>query len=173
LAARLFVFQQDRQTGGKMKTRFWMVLFLVVAMLSVMVAGVSAAVPEQSNEPVPAFEFTAELIGVVTGAVVSLFFNYFPGVRVKFAGLTQAQKSLVMIGLMLLTVVAVALLDFFDVINAGLTFDKTGITRIVWTFVAALVANQTTYLASPQTQDVREAKIGPLAAYTSRLQDVE
>jgi hypothetical protein len=123
-----------------------------------MVGVVSAAGPGQEPQPLPAFEFTAELIGVATGAVVSLFFNYFPGVRVKFAGLTQTQKSLVMIGLMLLTVLAITLLDYFDVLNAGLAFDKAGITRIVWTFVAALVANQTTYMASPQLQDVRDTK---------------
>lgn len=138
-------------------------LLVVLVALVVAISPVSAAPPGQTAEP--EIQFTAELIGAVAGVVISLVFNYFPVLRVKFAALTQETKSLVMIGLMILVVTAVTILDYFDVINAGLTFDKAGITRIVFTLLAALVANQSTYLVSPQTRDVREAKIGPLERY--------
>lgn len=139
-----------------MKGRFVRVLFLFVAMLVLLVGVVSAAGPGQAEEP--EMQFTAEAIGAVAGVVISLLFNYFPVLRVKFASLTQEAKSLIMIGLMVLVVAVVTVLDFYDVINAGLTFDKSGITRIILTLISAMVANQSTYLVSPQTQDVRDAK---------------
>lgn len=104
-------------------------------------------------------EFNAELIALVAGAVVSLIFSYFPVLRVKFAGLTQEAKSGIMLGLNVLIVVALCLLDAFDIFDFGLTFDKAGIANIVLTFFAAMIANQSAYVLSPQTGDVMEEKL--------------
>jgi len=103
-------------------------------------------------------EFTAELIALIAGAVISLIFSYFPVLRVKFAALTQEAKSGIMIGLNVAVVVAICLLDFFEAFDFGLTFDKSGIVQITMVFFAALIANQSTYMISPQPGDVKSAK---------------
>lgn len=103
-------------------------------------------------------EFNAELIALIAGTVISLLFSYFPVLRVKFAGMTQEAKSGIMLGLNVLVVVALCLLDLFEVFDFGLTFDKAGIANIVLTFFAAMIANQAVYSISPQPGDVTEEK---------------
>lgn len=104
-------------------------------------------------------EFNAELIALIAGTVISLLFSYFPVLRVKFAGMTQEAKSGIMLGLNVLVVVALCLLDAFDVLELGLSFDKAGIVKIFMVFFSALIANQSTYMVSPQVGDVIEEKL--------------
>lgn len=147
--------------------RFGMALFLVVVLLVVMVLPASAASPGQAE--VPEVEFTAQAISAIVGFVISLLFSYFPRLNTAYAALSTEVKSLIMIGMMVLATGAIVLLDYFDVINAGLTFDKGGIIQIVMTFLAALMANQAAYVASPQTRAVREAKAGLLNRLSGAL----
>jgi len=148
------------------------VFLLVVVLLVVMVVPVAAAGPGQAEEPAPEVEFSAQAISMIVGFVISLF-SYFPRLNTAYAGLSTEAKSLIMIGLMVLVTGAIVLLDYFDVINAGLTFDKGGIMQIVMTFIAALMANQATYVASPQTRAVKEARLGKLENFAGKLHGEE
>lgn len=149
------------------------VFLLVVVLLVVMVVPVAAAGPGQAEEPAPEVEFSAQAISMIVGFVISLLFSYFPRLNTAYAGLSTEAKSLIMIGLMVLVTGAIVLLDYFDVINAGLTFDKGGIMQIVMTFIAALMANQATYVASPQTRAVKEARLGKLENFAGKLHGEE
>jgi membrane-associated HD superfamily phosphohydrolase len=152
----------------KMKVR---VLLLMLVLLVVTVVPVAAAGPSQSEAP--EVEFSAQAVSAIVGFVISLLFSYFPRLNTAYAGLSTEAKSLIMIGLMVLVTGAIVLLDYFDVINAGLTFDKGGIMQIVMTFIAALMANQATYVASPQTRAVKEARLGKLENFAGKLHGEE
>jgi hypothetical protein len=132
------------------------VLFLAIALLVLLVGSVAAAAPGQVAEV--DYGFTPELIAAVVGAVLSLAFSYFPVLRIKYAALPAESKSGIMIGMNVLAVLGMCFLDYFEVFDFGLLFDKGGIARIIMTFIAAMVANQTTYLASPQKLDVQSVK---------------
>ena len=102
--------------------------------------------------PIP---YTPDLISMVVGAVISLLFNYFPGLNTWFSALRTEVKSFIMIGLLAVASVAIYLLSLYGIIEISQPVDWVLVLR---TFVLALVANQSAYIISPQTVAVKEAK---------------
>jgi hypothetical protein len=105
----------------------------------------------------PTVELTAEFLAAVAGVVLSLAFSYIPGVRTAFAGLMPEVKRLVMLGLLAVVTIILTLLTCNGIVDTGVACDQNGIIRIVWTFILAMIANQTTYQISPQPPDVQAA----------------
>jgi len=96
------------------------------------------------------FVFSPVVLASILGVILSAFFAYFPGVRDWFAELRGDYKRLIM--LVGLAIVACAVYGFNCagwIIVEGLSCDPSGMVVIVKAFVAALIANQTTYLVSP------------------------
>ena len=92
---------------------------------------------------------TSEQLGSIAGIVLSLLFSYIPGVRDRFALLSSTKKSLFMAA-MLLAVSVVALgLSCASVVNV-IECSQSGVVQLVSVFISALVANQATYMLSPQ-----------------------
>ena len=101
---------------------------------------------------------TSELLVSIAGVVLSLLFSYIPGLRVWFAALASEKKQLIMLGLLVLVTGGVFGLGCAGVLDTGLACDKGGVIAIVKLLVAGIIANQATYLISPQTDDVVIAK---------------
>lgn len=108
--------------------------------------------------PAP-FQLNPELIVSITGAVISLVFSYFPGLRQAYASMPAELKSAIMILLMAGVVAAIVALNCSGWIQAGISCDSIGIQQVVWWYILALIANQGVYQVSPQPADVRQAKI--------------
>jgi hypothetical protein len=106
----------------------------------------------------PDFVLTPEMLAGLTGAVISLFFNYFPWLKDKFAGLASDVKSFVMIGMMAVVTAAITALSYYGVLNAGIEFTPGWPWHVVWVFVLAVVGNAAAFIASPQTKSVKLAK---------------
>lgn len=100
---------------------------------------------------------TSELLASIAGIVLSLVFSYLPGASIWFGLLEPIHKRLVMILLILVVAVAV-----FGLSCSGwwptVTCDQAGIHGLIEAFVAALIANQATYLLSPESVTVKDAK---------------
>jgi hypothetical protein len=108
------------------------------------------------------FNLDAETITAFLATAVALFFMYFPGVRVPFAGLTPETKSLIMLGLLLVVTVTVMSLGCAGAITVpGLACD-IGFWPLVFAggkvFLLAVAANQGTHRIFPEPQDVKNAK---------------
>lgn len=92
---------------------------------------------------------TAEQLSAIAGVILSLAFSYLPGLAPRFDKLEPTVKRLVM-ALLLLVVAAGA----FELSCAGVVDAATCTQASAWSmvnvFVAALVANQATYLISPK-----------------------
>lgn len=94
---------------------------------------------------------TAELLAGISGTVISVLFSYLPGLSGAYAALDATYKRLVMAAVLLLVTAAVyglscaGLFDFF-------ACDKSGLLKAVEIFITALVANQATYLISPEVK---------------------
>lgn len=92
---------------------------------------------------------TAELLAGIAGTVVSVLFSYLPGLSGAYDALDNTTKRLVMAGVLLVVTAAVYGLSCANVFSY-FTCDKAGIFKAVEIFIAALVANQATYLVTPK-----------------------
>ncbi len=105
----------------------------------------------------------AELLAVILGVVLSLAFNYVPGLSEKYAGLAKEQKSLIMLGLLALAsagAYGLACAGWAADFGLAVSCDRKGLVEVIKAFVAALIANQAAYVISPQTERVLAAKRG-------------
>jgi hypothetical protein len=100
------------------------------------------------------------LLASVIAVAMSLGFTYIPGLNAKFAELTKDVKQAIMGGLTILIAIAVYVLACTPTL--GFTFVECptgGIWELVAIIIAALVANQGVFAASPQPTAVKEAKL--------------
>lgn len=100
---------------------------------------------------------TSEQLGAVAGVILSLLFSYVPGLREKFAALDSTKKSLAMAVMLLAVAGGAVALSCGQIVNV-VECSKSGIIQMVSVYVAALVANQATFVLSPQAQSVKSAK---------------
>lgn len=101
---------------------------------------------------------TSEMLVAVAGVVLSLLFSYIPGLRTWYAGLVSETKRLIMLGLLLVVTAAIFALGCYNLISIDIACNQDGLLKLVGLFVAGIVANQGTYLITPQTNDVVIAK---------------
>lgn len=103
-------------------------------------------------------ELSPEVITGAAGILLSLIFTYVPKLRTWYAALDTGIKSGIMIG-------ALALVSGFIALSSCMEWwvwikcDQGGVMKLIETFILALVANQATYVISPEPQDVEIAKI--------------
>lgn len=88
----------------------------------------------------------ANTLASIAGVILSLVFAYVPGVKEWYGKLDATQKA----GTMAILLIAVALGVFAascgQVVSVGITCDKQGAVGLVQILVAALIANQSTFL---------------------------
>lgn len=92
---------------------------------------------------------TAADLAAVAGVVLSLACSYIPGLSDWFATLDSNKKRLAMAVLLLVSAVGVFGLSCGNLI-ATITCDRAGVMGLIQAFIAALIANQATYLISPK-----------------------
>ncbi len=90
---------------------------------------------------------TPELLSAVAGALLSLLASYFPKFAPWFQGLEPPKKRQVM-ALLLLGVTAIIVGLSCGGIIQGVQCSQNGIVSMVWAYILALVANQSTYSIS-------------------------
>lgn len=91
---------------------------------------------------------SVEQLGAVAGVILSLLFSYVPGLSDKFAALPATTKRLIMAALLLVVAIGALALSCGQVV-VTIECSKAGVIDLINTFIAALVANQTTWLISP------------------------
>jgi hypothetical protein len=92
---------------------------------------------------------SAEQLAMVAGVILSLVFSYVPGVSDWYAKRTATEKSLIMAGLLALVAAGALGLSCARVIDA-VVCTRDGAMGLVYAFIAALIANQATFVISPQ-----------------------
>lgn len=98
---------------------------------------------------------TAEFVTMLAGILLSLVFSYMPGAKDWFETLSGTAKRLVMLGLLAVAsigIVAAACAGFGGDLGLSVTCDRAGIVAVVWAFVLAMVANQSTYMLTPKRE---------------------
>jgi len=97
------------------------------------------------------------MLSAAVGILASLLFSYVPGLRVWYAKLSDGYKRLVML---VVIVVSAALLAASSCLNLwpAITCNKSGFMKVGEAVLYCLIANQSTYLISQPTKDVKTAK---------------
>lgn len=85
-------------------------------------------------------------LSVIAGIVLSLIFEYIPGVAPWYDSLDMRKKQGVMALALLVVSLAIFGLSCANLIQVGITCDWVGAQELLGMFIAALVANQSTYL---------------------------
>lgn len=92
---------------------------------------------------------SAEQLAAIVGVVLALAFSYIPGLSDKFAVLDPTVKRLIMAALLFVVAAGALALSCAQIV-VTVECSQGGLIALVNTFIAALVANQATYLISPQ-----------------------
>ena len=100
-------------------------------------------------------------LSLLAGAVLALLFSYIPGLNAKFAALESTYKRLLMLGLLVLSAGAIYGMSCAGWSLGGyeVACDETGIKTMIELLIVAVIANQSTFLISPETKKVQEAKM--------------
>ena len=104
---------------------------------------------------------TAEMIAGFAGVLLSLIFNYVPGLNTKFAGLAKETQQLVMLGLMVLVSAAALGLACANLaVDFGIAVECTqaGVISLLQALFFAVVGNQGAYKILPQTKQVKKVR---------------
>jgi hypothetical protein len=101
---------------------------------------------------------SAELLASLAGILLSLLFSYIPKLSEWFAVLDGVYKRLIMAGLLVVVAGGAFGLSCAGVISA-VTCDQPGAIGLIKAFLAALIANQSIFLISPETKRVAQAKL--------------
>jgi hypothetical protein len=89
---------------------------------------------------------TENTVGMMAGALLALLFGYAPGLRPWYEALEPTRKALVMAGALLVAALLLYGAACYTPWQVGVTCDEAGFWQLAQLFIAALVANQATYL---------------------------
>lgn len=124
------------------------VLTLIVLALVALFAPAAFAAP--AGETAAPTIVTPEQLGAFAGILLSLIFAYVPGAKTWYNAKTGEQRALIMLGLLLL--VTLGIFGLSCVAPTYLPFavacTQAGAWELLFVFVAALVANQGTFLVA-------------------------
>jgi hypothetical protein len=101
---------------------------------------------------------TSELLASISGIVLSLLFSYVPGLSGKFAKLETGVKRLIMAGLILVVSGAAFGLSCGNIFPS-VECSKEGALGLVKIVILTLVANQSIFAISPETNEVSDGKM--------------
>ena len=91
---------------------------------------------------------SAELLAGIAGVVLSLLFEYLPGLHGWYNALVDTKQKLIMVAALLLSaggVFALACVGRYDLV----TCDVAGVWLLLEYFILAVIANQATHRLSP------------------------
>ncbi len=91
----------------------------------------------------------AEFLSMIAGILLSLLFSYVPGASDWYGALDGVHKRLVMLGLLFIATAGAFALSCAGIYDFA-TCDQAGAVQAFEAFIAAVIANQATYLISPK-----------------------
>ena len=130
-----------------MRTRYIVLIALLTVLLSITSGTVLASNHSQASQPT--VTITPVLLAQIVAAILSLTFSYVPGASDWWATLNAKQKSGIMALLLIVESLAIFGLSCGNVIS-GISCDKPGLIELASILIAALIANQATFMISPK-----------------------
>ena len=100
-----------------------------------------------------------QALAAIAATIISLLFSYVPGFKTWYAPLSPTLKRLLMLAAVNLAAAGafgLACAGWGDQLNINLTCDYPGALGLLQSLIAALAANQATFLISPKPASKRE-----------------
>jgi hypothetical protein len=94
-----------------------------------------------------------QTLSAIAGTIISLLFSYVPGFKTWYTPLSPTLKRLLMLAAVCLAAAGafgLACAGWGDQLNLNLTCNPTGALGLLQSLIAALAANQATFLISPK-----------------------
>jgi len=88
---------------------------------------------------------SAESLALYAGAILSLLFGYFPGLKGWFEGLGTEYKRLIMAGLLLAVSGGIFGLSCWEIIAPVVVCDQVGLVGLGKVFILSVIANQAAF----------------------------
>ncbi len=120
--------------------------FVVLVLVAVALFAVAPVAMAAGNSQISLPPMTPEALAGAVAVLLSLGMAYIPGLDTWYAGLTTKGKAGLMVVLLILLSAAVFAASCGGIVQAGLTCDKAGAWSFVNILIAALVANQGTFM---------------------------
>lgn len=110
-------------------------------------------------DPITTVSVTPELLSAIAGVLIALAFSYIPGLNTKWASLPAELQRLIMAGLMLIVSAVIFLLGCLNFVSIpDFVCTARSAVQFIWTFLLAVMANQSSYKLMPQTPAVLRAR---------------
>lgn len=96
---------------------------------------------------------SSQALAATAATILSLLFSYVPGFKTWYAPLSPTMKRLIMLAFVTLTAAGafgLACAGWGDQLNLNLTCSHAGALGLLQSLIAALAANQATFLISPK-----------------------
>jgi len=100
-----------------------------------------------------------QTLSAIAATIISLLFSYLPGFKTWYTPLSPTLKRLLMLAAVSLAAAGafgLACAGWGDQLNLNLTCDQRGALGLLQSLIAALAANQATFLISPKPAGKRE-----------------
>ncbi len=140
------------------KVFFSILLTVLLALIGAAVFFMPAVAAPMSQDSPPAVEYSQEAMLALAGAAISLAFSYIPGLRTRFAKLSDETKKLIMAGVLAGVTAAVVALSCYGWISTSISCTRYGLERVLMDFLIMAAVNQGVYKLTPAARDVREVK---------------
>lgn len=101
----------------------------------------------------------ADTLASLGAIVLSLGFAYIPRLKEWYAALEPTQKAGLMAVLLIVLSIAIFAASCGDIISVGITCDKSGAVGLAQILIAALIANQGSYLLLVRPGQQQPAKV--------------
>jgi hypothetical protein len=110
--------------------------------------------------------FTPVFIAGLVGAILTIFFAYFPKVRVWFASLAVEVAAMYKLGMMVIVAIVISLLSYYSVIATVPPFSWPTLVAVI---IALIITNQPVQALLPETRDVQVARVSREARLSNKL----
>lgn len=151
------------------RSRFFIARYLLLALaligalfIGLATPALAAGLAQQDPSPIVV---TPEFLSAVVAVLASLFFAYVPGIKQKYATLADEWKAAVMAILLFVIAGATFAIGCAQLLpELQVTCDRGGAVGLIYALVAALTANQATYLLAVKPFKPTERAISQVTA---------
>lgn len=140
-----------------MKRKLFIMLSVLFVVTFVFVGHVFAS--NGADAPTSSITINTDFLSAAAGVLLSLGFSYIPKLSTWYAALDSTKKSLIMLGLLVVLSIGLYGLGCAKLVGLNIACTTDGAWQLVEIFIAAAIANQSTYTLSPQTTAVKEVKL--------------
>ena len=106
------------------------------------------------------FIFSADMLILIAGTVISVLFSYIPHLNTWYASQSEEYKKLFMLGVLVLVTGSIYAMGCYEILNVqNFVCGRESLLEFVGVLLYTIATNQGVYKITPQTEAVKLAKV--------------